>query len=360
MAVSLPSHMRAVVHHEFGAPDVLVPTQLPVPWPGPTEVLLRVLAVSVDYVQLHIRKGGSGRIGSAREPGYGLTAPPYVRGGTVCGEVVAVGAEAADVALGSRHLVGGLRPGSYVEYGVVDAAALRPNPEGSVGPTAAPGGFTPAEAAAFNYAPVAYHTLRVAAGLTAGETVLIHAAAGGTGVLAVQLAKSFGARVIATAGGPAKVALVRELGADVVIDYRAEDFVPAVLAATDGGGVDVVWESVGGEVFTRSLECLAEGGRMVSFGSNSFSGVGNVDFYPFWTKNIRLIGWGGKSNAAAHAPEIMEDLLRLAAAGALRPVVAAVLPLEQAAEAHRMIEAREAVGKVVLAPDVEAATTLRR
>lgn len=358
--MSLPGHMRAVVHHTFGPPEVLVPARLPVPQPGPTEVLLRMLAVSVDYVQLHIRKGGSGRIGSAREPGYGLTAPPYVRGGTVCGEVAAVGSEAQDVALGSRHLVGGLRPGSYVEYGLVDASALRPSVDGAVGPTAVPEGFTPAEAAAFNYAPVAYHTLRVAAALEAGETVLIHAAAGGTGVLAVQLAKSFGARVIATAGGAAKVALVRELGADVVIDYRAEDFVPAVLAATDGGGVNVVWESVGGDVFTRSLECLAEGGRMVSFGSNSFTGVGKVDFYPFWTKNIRLIGWGGASNAAAHAPEIMEDLLRLASAGALRPVVAAVLPLERAAEAHRKIEARETIGKVVLAPDVEAATTRRR
>ncbi len=358
--MSLPSHMRAVVHHTFGPPDVLVPARLPVPEPGPDEVLLRVLAVSVDYVQLHIRKGGSGRIGSAREPGYGLTDPPYVRGGTVCGEVVAVGSEAQDVALGSRHLVSGLRPGSYVEYGLVDADALRAETKGSIGPTAVPASFTAAEAAAFNYAPVAYHTLRVAAGLSAGESVLIHAAAGGTGVLAVQLATSFGARVIATAGGAAKTALVRELGADVVIDYRAEDFVPAVLAATDGRGVDVVWESVGGDVFTRSLECLAEGGRMVSFGSNSFTGIGQVDFYPFWTKNIRLIGWGGASNAAAHAPEIMEDLLARSAAGELRPVVAAVLPLEQAAEAHRMIEARETVGKVVLAPDVEAATAPRR
>ena len=360
MAPSLPTHMRAVVHHTFGPPDVLVPAQLAVPQPSADEVLLRVLAVSVDYVQLHLRRGGSGRIGSAREPGYGLSAPPYVRGGTVCGEVVALGSDVHDVALGSRHLVGGLLPGSYVEYGVVDAAALRGAPEDRTGPTAVPEGFTAAEAAAFNYAPVAYHTLRVAAGLSAGETVLIHAAAGGTGVLAVQLAKSFGARVVATAGGPAKVALVRELGADVVIDYRAEDFVPAVLAATDGRGVDVVWETVGGDVFARSFECMAEGGRMVSFGSNSFSGVGRVDFYPFWTKNLRLIGWGGASNAAAHSPEIMEDLFERAAAGELRPIVAAVLPLEQAAEAHRMIEARETIGKVVLAPDVEAATTLRR
>ena len=166
--------------------------------------------------------------------------------------------------------------------------------------------------------------------------------------------------MIATAGGDAKTSLVRELGADVVIDYRAEDFVPAVLEATDGRGVAVVWESVGGGVFTRSLDCLAEGGRMVSFGSNSFTGEGTVDFYPFWTKNIRLIGWGGVSNAEAHAPEIMEHLFRLIDTGDLRPVVAQVLPLEEAAEAHRMIEAREAVGKVVLAPDVRAATASRR
>ena len=119
MAPSLPTHMRAVVHHTFGPPDVLVPAQLAVPQPASDEVLLRVLAVAVDYVQLHLRRGGSGRIGSAREPGYGLADPPYVRGGTVCGEVVAVGSDIDDVAVGSRHLVGGLRPGSYVEYGVL-------------------------------------------------------------------------------------------------------------------------------------------------------------------------------------------------------------------------------------------------
>ncbi len=356
----LPAEMRAVVHHEFGPPDVLVPARLPVPQPGPSEVVLRVLAAAVDYAQLHIRRGGSGRVGSTREPAYGIGEPPYVRGGSVCGEVVAVGSNVSGVTLGSWHLVGGLRPGAYVEYGVVNASALRRPYPNRPGPTAVPDGLSPAEIAAFDYAPVAYHTLRVAAGLTEGETVLLHAAAGGTGILAVQLAKAFGARVIATAGGDAKTSLVRSLGADVVIDYRAEDFVSAVLKTTDGRGVDVVWESVGSDVFTRSLDCLAEAGRLVSFGSNSFTGEGTVDFYPFWTKNISLIGWGGANNAEAHAPEIMADLLRLVAAGELRPVVARLLPLEEAAEAHRMIEAREAAGKVVLAPDVKVATTSRR
>ena len=126
MAPSLPTHMRAVVHHTFGPPDVLVPAQLAVPQPSADEVLLRVLAVSVDYVQLHLRRGGSGRIGSAREPGYGLADPPYVRGGTVCGEVVAVGSERerrdAGDAAPRRRLAAQARTWSMA---CVDAAALR-------------------------------------------------------------------------------------------------------------------------------------------------------------------------------------------------------------------------------------------
>jgi len=352
--------MRAVVHHEFGPPNVLVPARLPIPCPGPDEVLLRVLAIAIDYVQLHIRRGGSGRIGSLSEPDYGIARPPYVRGGNVCGEVVEIGSNSNDVKLGSWHLVGGLHPGSYVEYATVKASALQGGPCGSPGPTNVPITFTPAQCAAFGYAPVAYHTLRVAAGLSDGESVLLHGAGGGTGVLAVQLAKSFGAHVIATAGGPAKTSLVHKLGADIVIDYREQDFVAEVLKATGGRGVDVVWESIGGDVFTRSLECTKPGGRLISFGSNSFTGVGKVDFYPFWTKNLRLIGWGGTSNAEAHSEEIMARLFCLAEAGMLRPVVAQVLPLEEAAEAHRMIEAREAVGKVIIAPNVRAATELRQ
>ena len=267
-----------------------------------------------------------------------------------CVEVVGLGPHTEGVEIGTRHLVGGLRPGSYVEYGIVDAKSLQPRPDGQPSPTAYPPSFTPEQAAAFDYAPVAYHTLKIAAGLQAGETVLIHAAAGGTGVLAVQLAKYFGAQVIATAGSEAKLQLVQELGADVVINYRTEDFVSAILEATDGQGVDVVWESIGGEVFTRNLDCLAEGGRMVSFGSNSFTGIGQVDFWPFWMKNLKLIGWGGVSNTQSRSPEIMEELIALAQAGKLKPVVRHVYRFADAPEAHRLIEERGSIGKVVLTP----------
>ena len=172
--------MKAVVYDEVGGPEVLHMADLPTPEPADDEVLVRVLAVAVDFIQLHIRHGGSGRIGSPNEPAYGLGRPPRIPGGTACVEVIERGTSAGDVAVGERHLVGGLRPGSYVEYGVVSADSLSRGTAAAPGSTAFPEGFSPVEAAAFNYAPVAYHTLRVAAGLSAGETVLIHAAAGGT------------------------------------------------------------------------------------------------------------------------------------------------------------------------------------
>ncbi len=348
--IQIPSTMKATVYREFGGPEVLRYEDMPTPEPVQGEVLVKVLAVAIDYIQLHIRHGGSGRIGSSQEAQYGIKDPPHIPGGMACVEVAGLGPNTDGVQIGSRHLIGGLRPGSYVEYGVADAAGLQPRSDGRPSPTAYPSSFTPEQAAAFDYAPVAYHTLKVAAGLQAEETLLIHAAAGGTGVLAVQLAKHFGARVIATAGSEAKLQLVRELGADVVINYRTDNFVAAVLDATDGRGVDVVWESIGGEVFTRNLDCMAEGARMVSFGSNSFMGIGEIDFWPFWMKNLKLIGWGGVSNAQSRAPEIMEELIALAQVGKLEPVVRHVYPFAEASEAHRLIEERGSIGKVVLTP----------
>ena len=350
LPTQVPSTMKATVYREFGGPEVLRYEEMPTPEPSEGEVLVKVLAVAIDYIQLHIRHGGSGRIGSSQEGHYGIQDPPHIPGGMACVEVVAHGPKPEGVEIGTRHLIGGLRPGSYVEYGVVDAKSLQPRPDGRPTPTAYPSSFTPEQAAAFDYAPVAYHTLKMSAGLQAGETILIHAAAGGTGVLAVQLAKHFGAQVIATAGSEAKLQLVRELGADVVINYRTDDFVPTVLEATDERGVDVVWESIGGEVFTRNLDCMAEGGRMVSFGSNSFTGRGEVDFWPFWMKNLKLIGWGGVSNAQSRAPEIMEELIALAQAGKLKPVVRHIYRFAEASEAHRLIEKRQSIGKVVLTP----------
>ena len=342
--------MRAVVYDEVGGPDVLHLAEVPTPVPAEDEVLVRVLAVAVDFIQLHIRHGGSGRIGSPNEPAYGLAPLPRIPGGTACVEVVECGSAVTDVEVGERHLVGGLRPGSYVEYGVVAAGSLSLGTPEEPGPTAMPANFGPVEAAAFDYAPVAYHTLRVAAGLSAGETVLIHSAAGGTGVLAVQLAKHFGATVIGVASSDAKLEVVQSLGADHAINSRNADVIEETLRLTNGEGVDVVWDPVGGDVFEQSPRAMAEGGRLVSLGSNSFTGTGAVEFWSFWVKNLRLIGWGGRSNSDAHAPEIMRELIALAEAGRLRPVVGGTYPFAEAAAAHAAIEARKPIGKVVLVP----------
>ena len=310
--------MKAVVYDEVGGPEVLHLADVPTPEPAEDEVLVRVLAVAVDFIQLHIRHGGSGRIGSPNEPAYGLGRPPRIPGGTACVEVVECGADVRRQRGGRRTTPGGqsaTRLLRRVRRRLSRSLSL--GTAAAPGPTAIPASFSPVEAAAFDYAPVAYHTLRVAAGLSAGETVLIHAAAGGTGVLAVQLAKHFGATVIGVASSDAKLDLVQTLGADHVINSRKADVISEALRLTDGEGVDVVWDPVGGEVFEQSPRAMAEGGRLVSLGSNSFTGSGVVEFWSFWVKNLRLIGWGGRSNADAHAPEIM-----LAESGRLRPVVA--------------------------------------
>ena len=193
--IQVPSTMKASVYREFGGPEVLRYEDIPTPKPAEGEALVKVLAVAIDYIQLHIRHGGSGRIGSSDEAHYGIKDPPHIPGGMACVEVMGLGPNSEGVEIGTRHLVGGLRPGSTVEYGVIDTESLQPRPDGRPSPTAYPASFTPEQAAAFDYAPVAYHTLKIAARLTVREKlILIHAAAGGTGVLAVQLAKHIGAR----------------------------------------------------------------------------------------------------------------------------------------------------------------------
>ncbi len=342
--------MRAIVYERTGEPDVLCATNIPTPIPTADEVQVQVLAIAVDYVQLHLRRGGSGRVGSHSEPVYGMGNPPWIPGGTACVEVVEVGKNVRGISTGECHLLGGLKPGSYVEFGVVPARSLVNGTRDAPGPTAYPESLSPVEAAAFNYAPVAYHTLRIAAGLQPDETVLIHAAAGGTGVLAIQLAKQLGATVIGVVGNNSKIDAVRALGADHVINGRVANISAEVAQFTNGSGVDVVWDPVGGDIFTTSPELMAEGGRLVSLGSNSFTGSAQVDFFPFWTKNIRLIGWGGRSNAEAHAKDIMRALHELVAEGKLTPVVGKTYGLENAAAAHAAVESRNPIGKVVLIP----------
>ncbi|MEI7592508.1 MAG: NADPH:quinone oxidoreductase family protein [Actinomycetes bacterium] len=202
--------------------------------------------------------------------------------------------------------------------------------------------------------PVTYQTswfgLFHRADLQAGETVLIHAGAGGTGSAAIQLAVARGARVIATAGGSAKTALCRELGADVVIDYRTEDFVSITNDATNGHGANVIFDSVGGETFTRSRKCIAFEGRIVVVG---FAGgeIAEAPTNHLMVKNYGVLGlhWGNYRNLQpTTVHECHDDLMRLHAAGNIDPVIGAVLPLEEAAIGLSNLMSRGTVGKVIL------------
>ncbi|HEY5154392.1 MAG TPA: zinc-binding dehydrogenase, partial [Acidimicrobiales bacterium] len=190
------------------------------------------------------------------------------------------------------------------------------------------------------------------AGLRAGESVLVHAGAGGVGSAAIQLAKARGARVIATAGGADKVARCLDLGADAAVDYRAEDFVAATNEFTSGRGADVIYDSVGGDTFDGSRRCVAFEGRIVVVG---FAGgrIADAPTNHLLVKNYSVVGlhWGlYRSRQPALVRTCHDDLVRLHATGAIAPLIGAVRPLRDAPDALADLAARATVGKVVLVP----------
>jgi NADPH2:quinone reductase len=198
--------------------------------------------------------------------------------------------------------------------------------------------------------PTSYAGLVYRAALAPGETLLVHAAAGGVGVAAVQIGKALGARVLATVGGAEKVAVARRAGADVVIDYQAEDFVARVLEETAGRGADVIYDSVGGDVFERSLKCIAWNGRLLVIG---FAGgeIPSVKLNRILLKNIAVVGlhWGAYAKfEPARIPETMRALLDLYEKGAIRPEIYRSYPLAEASAALVALGSRKTWGKVVL------------
>lgn len=331
--------MRAVRVHAYGGPEVMRYEEVPEPPIGPHEVLLRIRAAGFNYADIMMRTG-------AYEGG---PRPPFIPGFEVVGTVARVGTWVRDVHEGERFWAFpevGPGSGGYAEYVAVPADRLLPMPS-ELGDR---------EGAAFPIAFLtAYHALRTVGRLAPGETVLIHAAAGGVGTAAVQIAKALGGRVVATAGSPEKIALIRALGADVAINYREADFAEAIRAEGGGpggaGGADLVLESVGGEVFRKSLECLKPFGRLVAYGIAG----GEVPH-----ANVRDLLFRNLSVCGFHLGEVMRrpDLLRpslqeLATwlrAGKIRPVLGQVFPLREAAQAHALVSARGNIGKVVLIP----------
>ena len=320
--------------HELGDPaDALVWGEIPDPEPGPGQVLVRVHAVACNFPDILLCQG---RYQEKPEP-------PFTPGMEIAGEVVAAG-EGAVARVGDRVL--GMPPmgeGGYAELAVLDADATLPWPDGMSAGQAA-GMF------------VTYQTgicaLEHRAKLQAGETLLVHAAAGGVGSAAVQLGKALGARVIGTAGGADKCAVARQMGADDVVDYATEDLVTRVKELTDGRGADVIYDPIGGDVFDASRRLVAFEGRIlvIGFVAGRFA---EAPTNHVLIKNYAVVGvhWALYRRVAPEwIPRWQGRLNDLWAAGRIAPLVGAELPLREAPEALRRLGSRGTTGKVVLVP----------
>ncbi|MCF6743424.1 NADPH:quinone oxidoreductase family protein [Blastococcus sp. KM273128] len=318
--------MRAWRVHELGDPSkVMSLDEVDRPTPGEGQVLVKVRAAALNFPDVLMAMGM-----------YQEKPPlPYTPGVELCGEIVETGQRV----IGSP--AGG--PGAFAEYALMDAAAAFPVPDGMTDEKAA---------SLYLTYQTGYVGLHRRAHLQAGETLLVHAGAGGVGTAAIQLGKAAGATVIATAGGARKTEVCKQLGADHVIDYTTEDFVPIVKEVTGGRGADVVYDPVGGDVFDKSRKCIAFEGRIVVVGFTS----GRIPEAPanhLLVKNYSVVGlhWGLYRK---HDPSVFTDtheqLVRLVQEGAVDPLVGEVLPLDQAPQALLKLASRDTVGKVVLVP----------
>ena len=323
--------MRAVVCPEPGGPELLSLAEVADPVAEPGEVVLEVIAAGVNRADLLQRQGHY-----PPPPG----ASPII--GLECSGVVAeVGPYVERWAVGDNAcaLVDG---GGYAERVAVPAGQLLPLPAG-VDPVAAAG--LP-EAVC-----TVWSNVFMLAALQPGEVFLVHGGAGGIGTMAIQLAHVLGARVMCTAGTPEKLSRCREIGADVAISYVDEDFVAVVRQQGDGRGADVILDNMGAKYLARNVAALAPAGRLVIIGLQGGT-KGELDIGALLRKQAAVLATTLRGRApaekAAIVASVAEHVWPLVAAGAVQPVVHAVLPLEQAAEAHRMLAAGEPIGKVLL------------
>ncbi len=325
--------MRAVIATEPGGPEVLAVRELPDPVPGDGEVVIDVAGTAVNRADTLQRRGHY-------PPPPGAS---HVLGLECSGTVSAVGSGVDRFSAGDP-VCALLAGGGYAEKVLVPAGQVMPAPEGVDLVTAA--GLP-------EVACTVWSNVFMVAGLRSGETLLVHGGAGGIGTMAIQVAAAHGARVLATAGAAHKLDLCRSLGADVTINYHEQDFVEEVRRATDDHGADVILDNMGASYLPRNVDALATEGRLVVIGLQGGT-KGELDLGKLLRKRAAVVATSLRARPveekAAICAAVVEHVWPLVADRSVRPVVHATLPLDQAGEAHRMMEAGDHVGKLVLTP----------
>lgn len=313
--------MKAIQISEFGGPEVMKLVELPDPTPGPGEVLLDVTAIGINYADTH------------------QTENSYLSQQTL---PLIPGLEVVGTYKGKRYLASAAS-GGYAEKASVYEALLAPIPDAVSDEQAV---------CMLVQGTTAWHILKTMGHLSPGETVVVHAAAGGVGTLAIQLAKMWGAKVIAVTSSDEKAKLAQSLGADEVVDAKVEDLGKALRTANGGKGVDIVLEMVGGNTFDESMKALGDFGRMITYGMASRTAPtpihpgalmhGSKTVSGFWLANC----FASKEMLG----DVIAALFALVADGKLKPVIGETYPLAEAQAAHKAMLARETTGKIVLKP----------
>lgn len=348
--------MKAIALHEHGGSEKLSYEEVADPVPAANEVLIRVIATALNHVDIDVRNGTSGieaiqalphipgvdAVGVVQSVGSAVTmwrsgdrvAPHFILSCSKC-ENCRAGRE--NICIDSK-ILGLTHWGGYAELVCVPEHNLVRIPD-AVGLEEAAAGMTPFA--------TAWEALIVTAGLKAGETVLVTGAGGGVGSHAVQVAALAGARVIACAGADYKIEKVKRLGVvDEVANYKKESLVASVMRATGGKGVDVVFDGIGGQILKDCIQCLADGGRIASIGAHGGETV-DIDMIQFFRKHLTMHGCGRSTK------EIMATVLELMGRGRLKPVIDRRFPLQQAREAHEVMEGRDFFGRILLLPETQ-------
>ena len=321
--------MKAVVFDKLGGPEVMKIAEVPKPQAKPGTVLIKVRAAGINFADTLFRQGQY-----VMQPQ--LPDTPGIEAG---GEIEAVGAGVTNLKPGQR--VSAMGSKMYAEYALAPATQVFPIPDS----------ISFEHAAAFLQVLTAWHLLRTAHNTKPGQTVLVHSAAGGVGIVAVQIAKAAGARVIGTVSNANKAAVIKEYGADDAIDYVAKDFAVEANRITGGRGVDLILDAVGATTMDKGLTCLAPFGHLILYG-RAGGPPEPLNLFKLFEKSTKVSAFTLYTVAAV--PELMrrglEESFKLIAEGKLKLLVGKSFPLAQAAEAHKFMESRQSTGKLILIP----------